>query len=174
MGEDTVVGAPPGAPRPRRGLAADGLPVKFTGETRTDIVTFQQWGRPIELSQINIAGGTNETIIIRHKGNGWYLDGDGIFPGWNGTDELYMILRQADAAIDYRVTDDRIAGIRHRGTVVELRFGQPWNGSGTVPNLTEALFVLHEQGGENSPAPSSSMARTPWSTSAGVSSRTAR
>ncbi|WP_128692765.1 hypothetical protein [Methanoculleus taiwanensis] len=125
-------------------LAADGLPVRFTGEIEIDIVTFQQWGRPIELSRISVVAGTNETIILRQNGIGRYLGGNESSPGWNGTDKLYRILRQINGTIDCRVTDDRITGLRERGTVVELRTERPWNETEAPPNLTEALFVLHE------------------------------
>lgn len=125
-------------------LAADGLRVRFTGTIETDIVTIQQWGTPLQIRAIEALVGTNDAVYLWHDGVRTYLDG-------YDTAVLSDTLQEITTEVDCTVDAERIENLRNGGTVVELQTAEPrtvpLNRTGPpapVPNMTAALFVLHE------------------------------
>ncbi|MDN7024616.1 hypothetical protein FGU65_06895 [Methanoculleus sp. FWC-SCC1] len=125
-------------------LAADGLRVRFAGTIETDIVTIQQWGTPLQITAIEALVGTNDAVYLWHSGVRTYLDG-------YDTAALSETLQEITTEVDCTVGEERIENLRNGGTVVELQTAKPRTvplsrtaPPAAIPNMTAALFVLHE------------------------------
>ncbi len=119
-------------------LAADGLFVRFEGDSRTDVVTFQQWGTPLQISKIEAPALANDSVYLWHGGVRTCLGG-------NETGEVYAILQQITTQVNCTVGEERIENLRSSGTVVELQTAEPRTvPAHAIPNMTAALFVLNE------------------------------